>query len=268
MKVAVASFDRPEGCRDKTLAFLKRTGWPARDIYVFVANAAEQRRYASVLERGTYGKLVIGRPGLGAQKNFMSTYFSEGEPVLHMDDDVQSVVQLVKRPGQRNDAKEVTDLRGYAKWAFALCRRYGCRLWGIQMTANAFFLRPTATVGWALVSGPLYGQINTRDKRFRIPRTDGIQDDVERSLQHITAFGNVVRLNALGMKTKWHGPGGLQSVFTLRQRHTVSIQHARDLIKAYPKHLKSIKIAEFPHDVDFKFHRSPAHLVVPMPLLG
>jgi hypothetical protein len=56
MKVAIGTYDRPQECRDKTLAFLRRAQWPAKDV--FVANAREHVRYVASLRVGSYGKLL------------------------------------------------------------------------------------------------------------------------------------------------------------------------------------------------------------------
>jgi hypothetical protein len=212
-----------------------------------------------------FSDLVIGKLGVGAQKNFMSRNFAEGEHVVHMDDDVESIVQVAPVPGKRNESEEIGDFRKQAAWAFKLCQKSGTRLWGIQMTTNAFFLSARATIGW--LYGPVYGEVNSRGKRFRVARSDGNQDDVERTLQHIRAYGNIVRLSALGMKTIWRAPGGMQARQTVQERHAIGRSYARVLARRFPDIVKRVEIAELPHDVNFKFFVSPTCLIVPMPLL-
>jgi hypothetical protein len=112
----------------------------------------------------------------------------------------------------------------------------------------------------------VYGEINTRSKRFRVRRTDGNQDDIERTLQHIQTYGNIVRLGALGMKTKWRAPGGMQSKQTVQERHAVGSAYAKVLANRYQDIIKEVELAELPHDVNFKFFASPHRRIVPMRL--
>ena len=263
IKVAVCSYDRPEACRDQTLACLKKVKWPASDIYVFVANDAEYARYKKVLPRELYGHLVVGKLGLGNQKKFMSRYFPEGEEIVYMHDDVRRIVYR-HQVGVKVFDRDVPDFPRYARWAFKVCRQHGLRLWGMRMSANPLFLRPTATIGWLLIGGPVYGEINTRSKSFQA-RPDGVQEDVERTLQYIHADGNVLRLNLLGLKTRWHGPGGLQSVHSFEARRKIELARGKLLEKKYGKYLKSVTVGRPPHPVDFKFHVSPTRVVIPMP---
>ena len=267
MRVSIASYARPEGCRDKTLAFLKRAKWPAKDIIIFVASTSEKKIYEQTLRKGTYGKIVVGKLGLGNQKNIMRDFFEEGEEVLFMDDDIESVLRIVPRQGERNSAVEALSFKKYAKWAFRECRKNGVRLWGIRMSTNAFFMSETATIGWLLISGGCYGEVNTRAKAFRVQRADGNQDDIERTLQHIREYGNIMRINGLAMKTVWYGPGGVQATMSLERRHANGRARAAQIAKKYKDIIKSVTDAEPPHEVDYKLKVSPTRRRIPMPLM-
>ena len=47
---------------------------PSR-IYIFVANEKKREKYASVLSKGTYKELIVGRLGIANQRVFIKNYF-------------------------------------------------------------------------------------------------------------------------------------------------------------------------------------------------
>eukprot|EP00928_Gymnodinium_smaydae_P002462 TRINITY_DN10878_c0_g1_i3.p1 TRINITY_DN10878_c0_g1~~TRINITY_DN10878_c0_g1_i3.p1 ORF type:complete len:240 (-),score=36.42 TRINITY_DN10878_c0_g1_i3:200-919(-) len=57
--VAVPSYDRPRKIRTKTLAFLERHGLPADQVFIFVADETERKRYASAIGK-PWPQIIVG----------------------------------------------------------------------------------------------------------------------------------------------------------------------------------------------------------------
>ena len=91
--VAIPSYKRAETLRDKTLKVLKDHKIPAEKIHVFVATPEEKERYQSLLEAGTYGKLIVAIPGMAAVRNFITEHYPVGQQIVNMDDDISGFLE-------------------------------------------------------------------------------------------------------------------------------------------------------------------------------
>lgn len=245
--VAIPSYKRAALLQEKTLALLQRGQVPASRIYVFVANKEESKTYQATLAPGSYGKIVVGKPGITPQRKFIVKYFPEGTHIVSMDDDVASLHRRV------NEAtlEPVSNVHAFFQQAFQECVREGLYLWGIYPVLNPFYMKPKVSHDLKFVIATLYGFINRHDKAL-LP-TVGEKEDFEMSILYYQRDGGVVRFNDIGIKTKFHNPqGGLGPI---QHRFEVNEKAAQTLKQKYPDfgyiwHRKN-GMAEF------RLHRKP-----------
>ena len=91
--VVVPSYKRAEGCRDKTLAVLHQYKIPKDRIFVVVADKEQKAEYEAILDPKTYGKNLVGVPGLPQVRNWIFDHFPKGKPIVSCDDDISGFIE-------------------------------------------------------------------------------------------------------------------------------------------------------------------------------
>ena len=111
--IAIPSYKRHDTLKKKTLVVLKDYKIPKEKILIFVANKSEYDVYNETLDPKTYGKLVIGKPGIKQIRNFMANYFSEGQKIVYMDDDIGKIWECVNtvKPYDKSNNKTIKLLK-------------------------------------------------------------------------------------------------------------------------------------------------------------
>ena len=89
-QIVIPSYKRVEQLKNKTLAMLRSYNIPDDICKIYVANDDELAAYQQVIE-GNYDWQVIGRPGIGYLRNYISKHNKENEWLLWIDDDIEEV---------------------------------------------------------------------------------------------------------------------------------------------------------------------------------
>ena len=198
--------------------------------------------YKEKLNKEFYGHIILGVKGLKNQRNFISKYFSEGQEILNMDDDIGGFKILKhKFPNHPVDSTQIyrkgyfldtlNDLDDFVKSAFKNLKKNKLFLWGLYPIANPYFMFPATTIDLKLIVGPVWGSINRHDKDLIL--TIDEKEDVERTLQYYTKDGGVIRFNNICVQTTYYKtPGGMQA--DKRDRKADSLESALYLHKKYP----------------------------------
>lgn len=227
--VVIPSYKRAETLRDKTLTVLKHYKIPSNKIHVFVANKEEEVIYRKTLEAGTYGKLIVGKPGLAKVRNFISDYFPVGKKLVNMDDDITGFLEY-SEIAKRNEVP-LKSLQGVFRRGFDECKKHGCRLWGVYPVANGFFMKPKVSTDLRYIIGCCWGCINPGSKAVDIVLDD--KEDYLRSILYYKLDGCVVRMNFVSPKTNYYKePGGMQEERTMERIE----KSARYIAKKYPEY--------------------------------
>ena len=228
IQIAIPTYRRYDTVCDKTLTFL--LGSDAKDlpITLFVANEAEKEAYWSALWRRRWQdrvSLVVGKLGLGPQRNFIQSYYPEGTWLWQLDDDIRGLCQ-------RASPKRLLPLesvKGMAETAFGLCQAHGIGLWGVHPVDNPFFMDPSITFDLRYCPGGCFGVIVRHDSFLDVRLED--KEDFERTLRYYSRDGRVIRLNWVCMKTEGYlGAGGMQETRTKERVR----QSARQLARWFP----------------------------------
>jgi hypothetical protein len=208
--IAVPSFERADCCYQNTFALLTKVKniFP---VYFFVTNDSEREKYQKKMDAKTlfeYYFVVTNTIGLAQKRNFITHYFEDGQFILQMDDDIQSIVQMI-------DRTQCTEIDHFCKFVvkmFRVCCAQQTRLWGVYPLANPYFMNEYIWVGRTYIVGAFFGLINDRSVAIE----NCLQEDKERSLLFAQKHGGVVRCNYVGIQTRyWKNDGGMQSAHQL-----------------------------------------------------
>jgi hypothetical protein len=245
--IAIPSYNRPDLIQIKTLALLHRHNIPAARITIFVANQEQHDLYKAKIPAWLYGNLVIGVIGLRNQRNFIMDYYPVGAHIVQMDDDLDKIMELiieprrVSRKGSRKSTRlskstrrmrPILDLDEFIKRAFEICHQKNIYLWGVYPLANTRFMTPKITTDLRFIVGPFWGIINRHLPELRI--TIDEKENAERTLQHYTIDGAVLRFNNIGIETRYYkNKGGMQDEG--KNRKDEALKSVYYLHKKYPK---------------------------------
>ena len=207
-RIAIPSYHRAQRLKEATLSLLQKHHIPSDRIDVFVADDDQEWDYNTTLTAGTYGRLIIGVPGMGAIRNFMTDYYDEGDHILFVDDDITDFLTVSDEP---------LGLCKFIDQAFEECAGLDLQLWGLYPVANRYFMKPVATVDLRYIIGSMYGVIN--DKSIRVTLDDG--EDKQRTCLSYLKYGGVLRYSWISAKTKYYRePGGMQVTRSLERQRT------------------------------------------------
>jgi hypothetical protein len=225
--VAIPSYKRAETLRDKTLRILAEYKIDPKKIDVFVADKDEEAIYRDILPKGTYGRLIVGVPKLGPQRNFMGKFYPLGKAIVYMDDDITGFIEFDE--SVRRHEKPLVSLEKIIQRGFAECRKHSCHLWGIYPTPNGFFMANKVDSDLRYIIGCFYGMLNPR-----IPlELEGDKEDYERSVRSYIADGAVIRMRFVAPKTAYYTEkGGLQE---FRTKKTI-LDGAEWMVKHFPEY--------------------------------
>lgn len=216
-EIAIPSYQRSKKLRDKTLSWLQDERITPDRITVFVASEDEKKEYEKVLLSNSYGRLVVGVPGLNQQLNFIRQYYPDGTRVLRIDDDIKNVKMLTRRSFQC-----------IADQMFDLCDQEGATLWSIYPVNNLFFCKERVLVGKVYCCGCLNGFLN--DKTIVFP--EKVLEDKWLSLTCWLTNGKTLRYEGACPDTTYFASGGLAEY---RKTNSTSID-AQNCYDLFPEH--------------------------------
>jgi len=226
--VAIPSYDRAKSLAKKTLTMLKKGKVERSKIYIFVANKSEEQLYRDALPSHLYNKIVVGKLGIANQRIFIKNYFSKGQEVVSIDDDVEHIFRL---NGEKTS--KISNIDSFFKKAFERLHKEKLFLWGIYPIGNTFYMKGKQKVTTSLrfIIGVLHGYIVRNDKDLEpSPSAEG-KEDYEQSILYFKKDGGVLRFNNIGAKTQFFAPGGLGNI---KKRIVSSKKAAGYLEKQYP----------------------------------
>lgn len=205
-QIAIPTYRRPTIFRDRTLNLLLEAEVPHDRITVFVASQHEADTYRPHVPSTI--RIVVGVLGLVNQRAFIQKYYTEGERILFVDDDIQTVQHLVDPSGVKLEKASITELaaEGWRRLA-----EEGGRIWGVYPCPAGLYMksRTEITTSLCYIIGALYGVINTGSPPALLYGDN--QEDKERTLRYFVADGRILRLNRWSICTRFYAPGGMDS---------------------------------------------------------
>ena len=245
--VAIPSYNRSEEIKKKTLQTLHACGVNKNNIYIFVANNTEKNIYTQSIPKNLYNKIIVGKPGIRAQRIFIVNYFPKGARIVSADDDVEGLYSL-----KAGGLVPLKDVDKFFKDAFKQLTKEKLYIWGIYPVRNAFFMKDTVTTDLKFIIGTLYGFINRKLKKLEPTCLE--KEDYEQSILYYRMDGGVLRYNNVTIKTKFHAKGGLGIAAGREQANKAAAEY---LSRAYPEFISTFQRKDGRHEVKLK--RQPRH---------
>lgn len=228
--IAIPSYKRAELLRDKTLAMLNKAGIK-NNIFIFVADEEEREHYDKVIPKSLYSKIIVGRLGIAAQRQFIMNFFPKGTCVVSIDDDVECLYKL-----EGDKMVVFNDIDSLFTESFDYLKKNRLQLFGVFPTPNPFYMKGQKETSTTLkfIIGTLHGFINTKDPGLVSNLKE--KEDVELTIASYIKYGGVYRHNNISFKTKFKnangGLGGIQSRFDAN-REAAEYLHAK-----YPEYTR------------------------------
>jgi hypothetical protein len=224
-RIAIPTYKRAKTI--KTLSYLEECGVDMSIVDLFMANEEEYNDY---LEAGIKARMIIGVKGIREQREFIRDYYEQGQMVLSMDDDISGLYKLVG-----DKLQKVTNLDGFVKSAFMICKMNKTKIWGVTAVNNPFYMKESVSTDLKFIVGCFYGFINDKDPFFKVSEELKVKEDYELTIKHFIKYGKVVRFNGYSPKTKYYTePGGLQG-----ERNKVDSEEASSfLLQKYPEYVR------------------------------
>lgn len=209
MRICIPSYNRYETIQQKSIQLLMNAGYKPNEIDVFVSDEEQLIKYREKIDKDI--SIIIAVKGLKEVREFIFDYYDQGEYLLCLDDDIESVRELYKNEENKSRLKPVNDLKQIVDYAFHLCDQHSLKLWGLYPTPNnAFFMenQKEITYDYKFIIGNFFGCINCK-KMNKLSVPD--MDDYERSIRSYIFYGGSIRMNHYAPKTNFKkNKGGAQ----------------------------------------------------------
>lgn len=203
MYIAIPTYNRSDIIERKTLTTLLNGGISPSQIYIFVANADEKKKYELVPSH-LYHSIVIGKLGIANQRIFIKHYFKEGSYVVSIDDDIEGLFKLT---GEK--LTSIKNIKQFFDHAFETLKKENKYMWGIYPVRNPFFMKKKIFYGLSFIIGALHGYIVRYDKSLEPSTKSEGKEDYEQSILYYLKDGGMIRFNDIAIKTKFLAKGGL-----------------------------------------------------------
>ena len=222
--IAIPSYNRSEIISKKTLKTLQEGNIDKNRVFIFVANQSEYNKYKQNVLPELYNKIIIGKKGITNQRNFISNYFSEGQYVISMDDDIESLEIL-----KNEKLVKLKDINKLFVDAYKLLIKNNLYIWGIYPVRNPFFMYKNTTYDLRFIIGVIFGFITRHNSKLKMNINSETKEDYNQTILYFKMDGGVVRFNNITVKTKFNSEGGLGTDRFERNKHA-----AEYLYKKYP----------------------------------
>ena len=245
--VAIPSYKRPNTLKNKSLRVLQEHKIDPKRIDIFVADKEQEGIYKNELPKGSYNRIIVGKPGIKNIRNYMPNFYPEGQKIFYMDDDIGQIFQnfnngktlprLNKETYNKKHNKlvKLKNLHKFIEHAFDLAKKKKMDNWGVYPVENPYFMKPTTknhedytSTYLSYIIGFMTGVINNRKAELR---TIDDKEDYERSIKYYLKDGGVLRFNNVTCRTNcYKEPGGMQVERTKKRIHDSAVY----LTKQYP----------------------------------
>ena len=246
--VAIPSYKRPQTLKNKSLRVLQEQKIDPKRIDIFVADKEQEDIYKNELPKGSYNRIIVGKPGIKNIRNFMPNFYPEGQKIFYMDDDIGQIFQNFNNgktlprlnkdtyDKKHNKLVKLKNLHKFIESAFALAKKKKMDNWGVYPVENPYFMKPTTrkpddftSTYLSYIIGFMTGVINNKKAEIR---TIDDKEDYERSIKYYLKDGGVLRFNNVTCRTNcYKEPGGMQVERTKKRIHDSAVY----LTKEYPE---------------------------------
>ena len=251
MKFVIPSYKRPKELKHKTLKYLKDCDVCLDDIFIFVADNEQLIEYEK--HCGLEYKFIVGVVGKSQVENYIMNFFDDGEQLVHFDDDIDFVYEVVSEGEKKAKRKIVYDLYSFCQQAFDMADVIKAKIWGVQSPSNDYWLLKNDTFKYKFfIGGGFFGYYVDKDIQLT-----SCLDDYERSAKYERKYKNNFNYGRCSFQTKkqWDA-GGLSEERTIEKFK----EEAEKLCMDYPEFFEGVKETKkknCPIRISFRKTRKP-----------
>lgn len=201
--IVVPTHRRLETFRGKTYAFLKRTN--AKLPVLWVNDFKDYQEYSEAFPEL---EIKVGGDNIGDKRNQIQYYYPEDTKIIMIDDDIKNVV--VYDIEEIKKKRNLENFDAFVQCGFNYCIKYNVSMFGVYPIDNALFMKDTIRTTPCYIIAALFGIINKR-----VSVQTNYAEDFERSILHYIKERKLLRLEFIGLTTKYYKEkGGLQTTRT------------------------------------------------------
>jgi len=204
---------------NKTWSLLQRTGVILKDVIIWVNDDEDVEIYSKLFPLEQIRK---GGSSISEKRNLIQEAFPHDSNIVMIDDDIQEIYVL-----KENNKKVVLkNFNKLVEMGFSYCKQEECSLWGVYPIDSPLCMKPFVRKNLSYIVAALFGMVNKR-----IPVEFNYAEDFERSIKFFLMEGKVIRLEFVGLLTKYYTtPGGLQVTRTELRNYNSK----KALVDSYP----------------------------------
>lgn len=208
IKVVVRTYKRQNSIMKETLGYLLNQIEPL-NIYLVLADKDEYAAYKPVINQCNIADVIIGKVGGHEAINAAIDYFSEGAPLIFIDDDMRGMA-MYKSIKLGQEELDENNMLKYYRYAFTKMQEYNISSLTIDYVNNLLFkqAKPFFELKPKQLGGAWWGCFNDKNsKAFQAHLDDNIRTAYFLEKDNMTAS-----LNWLVARTAYGtNGGGMQS---------------------------------------------------------
>ena len=218
--IVIPSHKRSTIINGKVIKLLEKHNIDKKKIFIFVEES-EIETYKKELPEY---QVVKGAKGIARQREAISKYFCENQPIVSIDDDVEEIYE---------HNEPIINLDYFIKDTFDFLNMNKLTMAGVYPVANWFFCKPTITTDLRFCAGAFKLYIN--DHKLE-QRKYELLEDYENTLLHYRHSKGVMRYNYIYLKCNYNsGKGGLKEYRTTERK----LEEVKRFCLEYPQYAKS-----------------------------
>tara|TARA_R110000822_G_scaffold62702_2_gene154417 strand:- start:208 stop:963 length:756 start_codon:yes stop_codon:yes gene_type:complete len=220
----IPSHRRPHILLEKTWALLQRTAPNIKPI-IWLNDSEDFLEYEPLFPTAEFR---IGGSGIGDKRNMIQNSYPLNTKIVMIDDDIKEIVVL----DGKNKKRKLKDLDALIKLGFSYCEKESSSFWSVYPVDNALFLNNVVRRNLCYCIGAFFGVINKR-----VPVELDCAEDFERSIKFWELEKKVLRLEFIGLSTKYYSNVGGLSLLRKEDRNNID---KKKLVELYPSLAKLI----------------------------
>ena len=225
-RIAIPSYKRPDGLKNKTIRTLLREGYTPDNIDIFVSNEEERIEYSKVLPE--YNLIVSNTMGIQNKRNFIHSYYPVGQRILSLDDDIIKINYA--------SASKYKKLKDVVPALFNQMDIHNTILGGFFPSSDPRCMRNEWERGLCFILGAMHCYIANKE----IKMTLSSSDDNELTILVYEKYKNVVRYGLCGPDTRyWVNKGGISA--SQEDRQTADYMEKFYLAETYPEYVTFVQ---------------------------
>ena len=199
MKFVIPSYKRVDTLKSKTLKFLTSQGVENQEVYIFIREDDPQINDYDSLGADNYNVItLVGITGIGNTHNAITTYFTEGEWIVELDDDITNVIDN-KRETVDNFPERVNKM-------IEIMENEGISYGGFYQVDNPMFM--SGNQEYTTDLRYMLGLMRVRRIDYSILLETNYAEDFENCILHYLKDGAILKNNWVAGKTKNYADGG------------------------------------------------------------